>query len=262
MHHVHNRVLASSTLLLTLLLGGCGGGDSDDPTTIISQGKGGLMIGHYIETSSSDPDLDVGGFYVDLPSGEGLFKGEMSYHYAPCQDSNNQSIVGTKLGTQLNGTITGRLDNVSAADQVLAMTMDGDYASSNSNYSGDYSRTNRGNQVRTPAGCDFNYTVSNKGTFKVFAENQHAPSEFVITATTRLLTWPNISGAKKALVLLIDPSKTNDGDGLVDQQYVFAPSSLITLAASSSTAKTYIVSVQVFNANNTLLAYDNIRVTI
>lgn len=261
MHHVHNRVLASSTLLLTLLLGGCGGG-SDDPTTVISQGKGGLMIGHYIETSSSDPDLDVGGFYVDLPSGEGLFKGQMSYHYAPCQDSNHQSIVGTKLGTKLNGAITGRLDNVSAADQVLAMTMDGDYASSNSSYSGDYSRTNFGNQVRTPAGCDFNYTVSNQGTFKIFPENQHAPDDFVVTASGNVLTWPAMSGAKKTLLLLIDPSKTSSGDGLVNQQYILAPNRFITLTSPSTTAKTYIVSIQVFNANNTLLAYDNVRVVL
>jgi len=63
-------------------------------------------------------------------------------------------------------------------------------------------------------------------------------------------------------LLLIDPSKTSSGNGLVDQRYILAPNSFVTLASPATTAKTYIVSIQVFNANNTLLAYDNVRVVL
>lgn len=247
-------------LVATVALTGCGGGESTTPPAL-DQAVGGLMIGHYAETSSTDPDRAVGGMYVDLPNDDGLFQGQLSYHYDPCQDSNQQSVVGTKLTRYLNGTITGRLDNQSAADQLLTMTLDGSYSRSSGSYTGNYSRTNRSNQLRTPATCNFSYTVSNQGRFEIFPESVNAPSSFVIRQGTLMVLWPAVSQAHQTLIMLLDPSKTGGGQGLVSQQYVNAPNLFATITPPSSSAKTYVVSVQVFDINNRLLAIDQARMT-
>lgn len=268
-------------LLAAVALTGCGGsgGGSDDSYTppALQNGPGGTLLGFYAESQDvNDPNLEVGGIYVDAPNDEGRIKGRASFRYFDCQanNSNNLEIDGTKVTSYLAGTIEGPLDSTSTSPNNAEILLAFDrlsYSRNENRYTGGYVLDQDNNDTRTVPNCNTlsgngTFVLARKGNITLYPANTVFPADFNITQLNRIISWTNMpSTARKVLVDVIDPAAIGNSaaSGIV-YQTIGTDLRLLTTAipASAVTAgKEYMVLVQMFDQNNQPVAFKQISTT-
>lgn len=246
-------------LPLTAVLSACGGG-SDSTNSSNTHGAGGLYFGAYAETAGgTDTDSSVGGMYLQLPSKDADFNGRMSFQYQDCQSTNALAISGEKILKQLSiAKIEGQLDPVNNSDPKVIFSFAGEF--DNNAYRGKYNRIGAlttSNENRTASGCH-SYVLANKGLWAAWPQNTNAPSTFQIKVVNGLVTWDPQPNMSKTVVMFLDPDKlTTAGANAFVLQRTVSGIPATTTAPLGSSGKTYRVVVQVFDANNGVIAYDD-----
>lgn len=251
-------------LPLTAVLSACGGG-SDSTNSSNPHGAGGLFFGAYAETAGgTDTDSSVGGMYLQLPSKDADFNGRMSFQYQDCQSTNALAISGEKILKQLSvAKIEGQLDLVNSSDPKVIFSFAGEFTNGNA-YQGKYNRIGAlttSNENRTAAGCH-SYVLANKGQWAAWPQNTNAPSTFLISNSGNMVQWPVLPNMSKTVVMFLDPAKLNTaGANAFVLQRTVSGIPATTAAPLGSAGKTYRVVVQVFDANNGVIAYDDALLT-
>ena len=268
-----------AVLVGSLLLAGCGGEDGAD--SIERNGEGGLFFGLYQEArSSTDPNpRNIGGLYLNVPNGNGLYFGQASFQFNPvCQLVNALPILGDKLGSSLSGASGGVLDNplIPSSDDQVAFSMPANYFFDGRSYGGNYTRLNvTANQTRRTSECsNTNYNLAPNGAWVSHMQGTKFPADFELRLTSaNQITWrpltnpdPNSpSIPKRALIMLLDGSKLEkSSDNAIVSQVVQPTSATLlnsyTLVSPSTFPKNYIVVVQLLNAQGQLVGYDDLSV--
>ena len=266
-----------AVLVGSLLLAGCGGEDGAD--SIERNGEGGLFFGLYQEArSSTDPNpRNIGGLYLNVPNGNGLYFGQASFQFNPvCQLVNALPILGDKLGSSLSGASGGVLDNplIPSSDDQVAFSMPANYFFDGRSYGGNYTRLNvTANQTRRTSECsNTNYNLAPNGAWVSHMQGTRFPSNFtLLQANTNQVTWLPVTSDKEqevprsALVMLLDASKLEkSSDNAIVSQVVQPTSATLlnsyTLVSPSTFPKNYIVVVQLLNAQGQLVGYDDLSV--
>lgn len=264
-------------LVGSLLLAGCGGEDGAD--SIERNGEGGLFFGLYQEArSSTDPNpRNIGGLYLNVPNGNGLYFGQASFQFNPvCQLVNALPILGDKLGSSLSGASGGVLDNplIPSSDDQVAFSMPANYFFDGRSYGGNYTRLNfTANQTRRTSECsNTNYNLAPNGAWVSHMQGTRFPSNFtLLQANTNQVTWLPVTSDKEqevprsALVMLLDASKLEkSSDNAIVSQVVQPTSATLlnsyTLVSPSTFPKNYIVVVQLLNAQGQLVGFDDLSV--
>ena len=264
-------------LVGSLLLAGCGGEDGAD--SIERNGEGGLFFGLYQEArSSTDPNpRNIGGLYLNVPNGNGLYFGQASFQFNPvCQLVNALPILGDKLGSSLSGASGGVLDNplIPSSDDQVAFSMPANYFFDGRSYGGNYTRLNvTANQTRRTSECsNTNYNLAPNGAWVSHMQGTRFPSNFtLLQANTNQVTWLPVTSDKEqevprsALVMLLDASKLEkSSDNAIVSQVVQQTSATLlnsyTLVSPSTFPKNYIVVVQLLNAQGQLVGFDDLSV--
>ena len=264
-------------LVGSLLLAGCGGEDGAD--SIERNGEGGLFFGLYQEArSSTDPNpRNIGGLYLNVPNGNGLYFGQASFQFNPvCQLVNALPILGDKLGSSLSGASGGVLDNplIPSSDDQVAFSMPANYFFDGRSYSGNYTRLNvTAKQTRRTSECsNTNYNLAPNGAWVSHMQGTRFPSNFtLLQANTNQVTWLPVTSDKEqevprsALVMLLDASKLEkSSDNAIVSQVVQPTSATLpnsyTLVSPSTFPKNYIVVVQLLNAQGQLVGFDDLSV--
>ena len=264
-------------LVGSLLLAGCGGEDS--AASIERNGEGGLFFGLYQEArSSTDPNpRNIGGLYLNVPNGNGLYFGQASFQFNPvCQLVNALPILGDKLGSSLSGASGGVLDNplIPSSDDQVAFSMPANYFFDGRSYGGNYTRLNvTANQTRRTSECsNTNYNLAPNGAWVSHMQGTRFPSNFtLLQANTNQVTWLPVTSDKEqevprsALVMLLDASKLEkSSDNAIVSQVVQPTSATLlnsyTLVSPSTLPKNYIVVVQLLNAQGQLVGFDDLSV--
>ena len=262
-------------LVGSLLLAGCGGEDGAD--SIERNGEGGLFFGLYQEArSSTDPNpRNIGGLYLNVPNGNGLYFGQASFQFNPvCQLVNALPILGDKLGSSLSGASGGVLDNplIPSSDDQVAFSMPANYFFDGRSYGGNYTRLNvTANQTRRTSECsNTNYNLAPNGAWVSHMQGTRFPSNFtLLQANTNQVTWLPVTSDKEqevprsALVMLLDASKLEkSSDNAIVSQVVQQTSATLlnsyTLVSPSTFPKNYIVVVQLLNAQGQLVGFDDL----
>ncbi|MFA9203979.1 MAG: hypothetical protein ACEQSD_08265 [Flavobacteriales bacterium] len=266
-----------AVLVGSLLLAGCGGEDGAD--SIERNGEGGLFFGLYQEArSSTDPNpRNIGGLYLNVPNGNGLYFGQASFQFNPvCQLVNALPILGDKLGSSLSGASGGVLDNplIPSSDDQVAFSMPANYFFDGRSYGGNYTRLNvTANQTRRTSECsNTNYNLAPNGAWVSHMQGTRFPSNFtLLQANTNQVTWLPVTSDKEqevprsALVMLLDASKLEkSSDNAIVSQVVQQTSATLlnsyTLVSPSTFPKNYIVVVQLLNAQGQLVGFDDLSV--
>lgn len=266
-----------AVLVGSLLLAGCGGEDGAD--SIERNGEGGLFFGLYQEArSSTDPNpRNIGGLYLNVPNGNGLYFGQASFQFNPvCQLVNALPILGDKLGSSLSGASGGVLDNplIPSSDDQVAFSMPANYFFDGRSYGGNYTRLNvTANQTRRTSECsNTNYNLAPNGAWVSHMQGTRFPSNFtLLQANTNQVTWLPVTSDKEqevprsALVMLLDASKLEkSSDNAIVSQVVQPTSATLlnsyTLVSPSTFPKNYIVVVQLLNAQGQLVGFDDLSV--
>ena len=264
-------------LVSSLLLSACGGEDGAD--SIERNGEGGLFFGLYQEArSSTDPNpRNIGGLYLNVPNGNGLYFGQASFQFNPvCQLVNALPILGDKLGSSLSGASGGVLDNplIPSSDDQVAFSMPANYFFDGRSYGGNYTRLNvTANQTRRTSECsNTNYNLAPNGAWVSHMQGTRFPSNFtLLQANTNQVTWLPVTSDKEqevprsALVMLLDASKLEkSSDNAIVSQVVQPTSATLlnsyTLVSPSTFPKNYIVVVQLLNAQGQLVGFDDLSV--
>ena len=264
-------------LVGSLLLSACGGEDGAD--SIERNGEGGLFFGLYQEArSSTDPNpRNIGGLYLNVPNGNGLYFGQASFQFNPvCQLVNALPILGDKLGSSLSGASGGVLDNplIPSSDDQVAFSMPANYFFDGRSYGGNYTRLNvTANQTRRTSECsNTNYNLAPNGAWVSHMQGTRFPSNFtLLQANTNQVTWLPVTSDKEqevprsALVMLLDASKLEkSSDNAIVSQVVQPTSATLlnsyTLVSPSTFPKNYIVVVQLLNAQGQLVGFDDLSV--
>lgn len=261
-----------SCLATPLFLTGCGSGTTDQVLDSITppsleDGPGGRFYGYYQQSvHTPNPQSDIGGLYVSLPSSGGDFSGRMSYQFFACQGTNTLDISGTKLTAYLKAaTVTGTFDlpsmgSLSGFMPLFIATFGGSYSREGDNYKGQYTRQNMTGDDDVPSNCG-DYTVADKGSWQVYKETKVFPPTFRVTQTTGAINWTPVANATKALIMIISPSQMGTSHNALVKQIIIAPTSAIPLpsylAAPTDIARgsSYLTVVELFDNNNQLVAF-------
>jgi len=264
---------ATSVVLSAALLSGCGG--EGDASSIERNGEGGLFFGLFQETrTSSDPNpRNVGGLYLNVPSSNGLYFGQVSFQFDPlCQLVNNLPILGDKIGSSLSGASGGVLDNplIPSNDDQVAFSMPANYFFDGRSYGGNYTRLNfTTNQTRPTSECsNTSYNLAPNGAWVSHIQGTRFPNSFTLRQTnTNQVTWlpPEGISSSRALIMLLDASKLEkSSDNAIVSQVVQPTSATLinsyNLVAQSTLPKDYIVVVQLLNAQGRLVGFDDLSV--
>lgn len=253
--------------LLSVLLASCGGGGTDNLVEAIST-PGGQYFGYYVETDDIK-DPAVGGVYLDIPSREGNVKGRMSFQYVNCQRTNALEIKAQKAAREINfGTASGTIDSVSSQvpNNIVNFSFTGAYYRDSQTYQGKYNLLDgaTGNRVETDCTPDYSYTLSNKGDWTVYPITKKFPDNFTVNINSDLLSWTNApSTASTALISIIDPTAvgTSSSNGFVFQRLLKPVVLQSTSIAALTSGKQYIALIQLFDADNKIVAFQAIKFT-
>lgn len=262
----------TAVLLGSMLLAGCGG--EDDASSVARNGDGGLFFGFFQEARSSNDanPRNIGGLYLNVPSGNGLYFGQASFQFnAACQLVNNLPILGDKLGSNLSGASGGVLDNplIPSNDDQVAFSMPANYFFDGRSYGGNYARLNvTTNQTRTTSICGSTYNLAPNGAWVSHMQNTRFPSDFTLRQTsTDQVTWlaPTSISPNRALIMLIDANKlASSAENAIVSQVIQPTSSTLlnsySLVAQSTVPKDYVVVVQLLDAQGRLAGFDDLSV--
>lgn len=259
------KTLLTGVISTTLLLSGCGG-DSVTPPAL-TDGPGGKFYGYYQQTPHTpNPQSDIGGLYLSLPSSEGNFSGRMSFQFFPCQGTNTLDISGSKLTAYLKAaTVTGTFDfpsisHLSGFTPIFAATFGGSYSREGDNYNGQYTRQNKTGDDGVPSNCG-DYTVADKGSWHVYKDSFIYPATFNVTQTTGLINWTPVANATKALIMIVSPDSVGTiNNGFAKQIVINAtPTTPLPLSIAAPTdisrSSSYLTAVELFDSNNQLVAF-------
>jgi hypothetical protein len=261
------HVLALSSLSLTLLLTGCGGGTTDQIINSITppalqDGPSGNVYGFFVQADEiADPIGNIGGMYLNVPSGEGHFDGRISFQFnSDCQHTNALTISGSKVFAALNaGLITGTLDAVTVTEpnNTFSGTFSGSYKRDNNNYTGKYNRNFfSSDDTKNVDGC-VSYRVASKGTWALYTPDTVLPAGFNVTQTADLINWTFVNNATKAVIMVINPTAVAGSDNAIIRQ-IITPAALLTQNVVNSNVvrgQNDLIVVELFDANNNLVAF-------
>lgn len=245
----------------SVLVASCGGGGTDAFIENLNS-PGGQYFGYYVETDDNK-DPTVGALYLDIPNKEGDVKGRMSFQYVDCQRTNALEIKAKKATREINfGTASGTIDSVSSQvpNNIVNFSFIGDYKNSTMTYNGKYNLLDGAttNRVETDCNPDFSYTLSPKGNWTVYPITQKFPDNFTVNINSDVLSWTNApSNASTALISIIDPTAlgTSSSNGFVFQRLIKPVVLQSTSIAALSDGKQYIALIQLFDANNNIVAF-------
>jgi hypothetical protein len=251
-----------SILTLTALtLSACGGGGTDAFIENLNS-PGGQYFGYYVETDDNK-DPAVGALYLDIPNKEGDVKGRMSFQYVDCQRTNALEIKAKKATREITlGTASGTIDSPPTPlfNNLVNFSFIGDYKNSTMTYNGKYNLLDGAttNRVETDCNPDFSYTLSPKGNWTVYPITHKFPDSFTVNINSDLLSWTNApSNASTALISIIDPTAlgTSSNNGFVFQRLLKPIVLQSTSIAALNAGKQYIALIQLFDANNNIVAF-------
>lgn len=197
-------------------------------------------IGYYQEDPLTNPEDPVpGSIYLQLPSGDGAFSGEMFFTYIGCQSSNVGSVTGTKKDTSLTGSWSGTVDGVAQSG-----TFAGSHDAAANFYTGTYTNAN-GKQHRDLEPC-IEYYIAPKGTWALFSIESNVPADFDISLAKNSARWTPVPAAQGYLVTAFDAAllKSTKGNAIVWQSLLDADAARASLTDAHLTAgKEYVISI-------------------
>ena len=260
----------TAILLGSALLAGCGG--EGETSNIERNGDGGLFFGLYQSANTGTSPRNLGGLYLNIPSSNGLYFGQVSFQFDPnCQLINSLPILGDKIGSGLSGASGGVLDNplIPSVSDEVAFSMPASYFFDGRSYGGNYTRLKvTTNQPRRTSLCNTEYNLAPNGAWVSHMQGTRFPSDFTLRQTsTNQVTWqpPTSVTATRALVMLIDANKLakSSDNALISQVTQTASLNLTNtynLPPSNSLPKDYIVVVQLLNAQGQLVGFDDLSI--
>lgn len=272
----------TAILLGSALLAGCGG--EGETSSIERNGEGGLFFGLYQSDNTGSSPRNLGGLYLNVPSSNGLYFGQMSFQFDPlCQLINTLPILGDKVGSNLSGASGGKLDNpiIPSTSDDVAFSMPASYFFDGRSYGGNYTRLNvTVNQPRRTSLCNTEYTLAPNGAWVSHIQGTQFPSDFTIRKTSaNQITWlsPDSVTSTRALLMLLDADilkKPKAPDALPENAIISQviqavpakrpdqPNVLNTynLPPQSTAPKEYVVVVQLLNARGQLVGFDDLTV--
>lgn len=278
---MNRRLSLASLLVAPLLLSACGG---EDTNTAIKQATppDGLFFGFHKPDANSVNVIQLGSAALYLQGDSTPIKSEFSFQYnSACQPSNNILLAGLKAGSDVAGSGATAFDRRLSSSETLPLTIEfaGDYTpnpelSSAGYYGGLYGRKaseqplNQQTEQRRYKFCEQSYQFQPKGTWFVFAENEHHPQDFkvAIEQSTQQVTWsfPSNFTPQTALVSFYDRNKLTKADqpALVRQITTTAIPARISLPTDFNlSAREYTVVVQLFDDKLTWGAIGQTQVT-
>lgn len=212
---------------------------------------GGLFVGYYQEDPIDNPeDPTVGGLYLNLPSSDGAFSGNMYFTYFGCQSENVGRASGVKTDQSLSGNWSGTIDG-SPQSGAFNVT----YGAAGAFYTGTYTNSG-GKQFRDLSPC-IRYTIASKGTWEMFAVGQNVPGTFQVNVVGTRASWTRPTGASFTHVSFLDAdvAATSSGGNAFKQQLFTSGSSVDLPTSSLISGRQYIVSVTITGVNRQLIAF-------
>jgi len=272
----------TAILLGSALLAGCGG--EGETSNIERNGDGGLFFGLYQSASTGTSPRNLGGLYLNVPSSNGDYFGQVSFQFDPlCQLVNNLPILGDKLGSGLSGAAGGKLDNPiipSTSDDVV-FSMPASYFFDGRSYGGNYTRLEvTANQPRRTSLCNTEYNLAPNGAWVTHIQGTRFPADLDLRQTSsNQITWlsPDSGNSTRALIMLLDadilkkpkaPERLPE-NAIVSQVVQAIPAkrpdqpnvlNTYNLVAQSTLPKNYIVVVQLLNSQGQLVGFDDLSV--
>ena len=285
--HTMTRTLMALPLTLALTACGGGSGSSDSSNTgstttsgtststtsttgSTTQAEGGLYVGYYMESPTSNPeDPTMGAIYLDIPDDNSAFNGSMSFTYLGCQSNSVGTLSGTRNNNEMNGSWTGTVDGTAQNGSFNL-----DYNQESGGFEGTYTVAG-GKQEIDVSGC-ISYYIAAEGTAALFPVNSVNTAPALVCANqsvtvdfdNRTIEWVLCSSTymDNTLVSIISSESAgqNLNDAIVwqtaldgDQDSLIIPASVLSELISG---QEYIISVNTISSD-TVLYSSSVTVT-
>lgn len=221
-----------------------------------SSAPGGAYIGFYLENPGTNPEDPVpGSLYLQLPTGNDAFSGEMFFTYVGCQSSNVGNISGRKSGASLSGNWSGTVDGLAQRG-----TFNGSYNAASGYYTGTY--TNAGGKQHRDLNPCIEYYIAPDGSWALFPIERTYPAGFEIRVSPNAVRWASQDQAEGTLVTIFDAAMlaAPRGNAIVWQTLVDSDAPMTSLGdVSLVLGKEYVVSVAVLGETGDRLAFGSRR---
>lgn len=164
-----------------------------------------LYVGYYIESPLTNPEDPVpGALFLNIPTADGPFSGDMFFTYVGCQSQNVGSISGQRQGNSLSGQWSGTVDGTSQSG-----SFNGARDPSGA-YIGSY-LVSAGKQYIEVTDC-IEYFIAPNGAWALSPANETTPDDDLVQFADNQISWTQVAGAALVQCQLLDRDKASCGD--------------------------------------------------
>ena len=240
-------------------------------------GRGGLYVGHFIEIDDGDnDDIDIGAVYFDISKdGAGSVDGSVSYQQQACQENNTLGINSAiKVDNYIAGKITGSLDTLAFLDIKYVNDLGVETPNLLTTFAGSFEEKEAGSPWRgsfeyqdgiggkkltsSEKNCNVTYTISDRSNFKTYPLDYSLGKmtlDVIGNGSQKTVTWQNPANTKHLLVSQIDVNKAESGANGYVQNVILSNLETQFAPVIPAMSTNYVIVVQAFDANNTLIGY-------
>ncbi len=240
-------------------------------------GRGGLYVGHFIEIDDGDnDDIDIGAVYFDISKdGAGSVDGSVSYQQQACQENNTLGINSAiKVDNYIAGKITGSLDTLAFLDIKYVNDLGVETPNLLTTFAGSFEEKEAGSPWRgsfeyqdgiggkkltsSEKNCNVTYTISDRSNFKTYPLDYSLGKmtlDVIGNGSQKTVTWQNPANTKHLLVSQIDVNKAESGANGYVQNVILSNLETQFAPVIPVMFTNYVIVVQAFDANNTLIGY-------
>ncbi len=164
-----------------------------------------LYVGYYLEDPLNNPEDPVpGSLFLNLPTDDGAFAGEMFFTYVGCQSQNIGTVAGMRLGTSLSGDWTGTVDGTSQSGSFSGSLQ------APSTYTGQYT-VDGGKQLIEVEDCT-TYYIAAFGRWVLTSIDQPSPDDQLLSYADGRVSWDTLQDAIAVQCQLVDIAAATCGD--------------------------------------------------
>ncbi|MFK7957693.1 MAG: hypothetical protein AB8B96_16455 [Lysobacterales bacterium] len=212
---------------------------------------GDLHVGYYLENPLNNPEDPVPGtLFLNIPSDDSTFAGEMYFTYQGCQSENIGSVAGNRLTNNLSGSWAGTVDNTAQSGSFV-----GTLAAAGT-FNGTYD-VDGGKQQIIVEDC-VEYFIAANGTWLLQSVAQPSPDDSLISYSDGQVAWDLVDNALFTHCQLIDLSRAScsEPNAVLWQAIALASDGALNVPLNSvSDGREYAVSCGQFDNQASPLAF-------